>query len=50
MLQELTVTLERDGEVIDRVTQPFGVRSIEARGRQLLLNGRPLRDSRRESL
>jgi beta-glucuronidase len=29
--------------VIDRVTKRFGVRSIEARGRQLLLNGTPLR-------
>jgi beta-glucuronidase len=42
-LHDLTATLEQDGRVIDRVTKPFGVRSIEARGRQLLLNGTPLR-------
>ena len=36
------MTLEQGGRVIDRVAERFGVRSIEARGRQLLLNGRPL--------
>ena len=41
-LQELEVTLEQGGRPLDRVQQRFGVRSIEARGRQLLLNGRPL--------
>ena len=42
-LHELDVTLEQGGRVLDRVQQQFGIRSIEARGRQLLLNGRPLR-------
>lgn len=42
-LHELDVTLEQGGRVLDRVHQQFGIRSIEARGRQLLLNGRPLR-------
>ena len=41
-LQELEVTLEHGGRLLDRVQQRFGIRSIEARGRQLLLNGRPL--------
>jgi beta-glucuronidase len=41
-LYDLTAALERGGQVIDKVAQPFGVRSIEARGRRLLLNGRPL--------
>jgi beta-glucuronidase len=41
-LHELTATLERSGQVIDEQAVKFGVRSIEARGRQLLLNGEPL--------
>ena len=31
------------GKEIDRLVSPFGVRTIAARGRQLLLNGRPLK-------
>jgi len=41
-LQELEVTLEQGGRVLDRVRERFGIRSIAARGRQLLLNDRPL--------
>lgn len=46
-LYDLTVTLERDGQVIDRVASYAGLRSIEvkmdAEGRNLLvLNGEPL--------
>ncbi len=42
-LHVLDVTLEQGNRVLDRVQQQFGIRSIETRGRQLLLNGRPLR-------
>ena len=42
-LHDLTAVLEQEGRVIDSVRERFGVRSIEARGRQLLLNGQPLR-------
>jgi beta-galactosidase/beta-glucuronidase len=42
-LHVLTAALEQGGRVIDSVRERFGVRSIEARGRQLLLNGRPLK-------
>ena len=42
-LYTLAATLERTGAVIDRVSTDFGVRTIEARGRQLLLNGKPLK-------
>ena len=42
-LHELDVTLEQGGQVLDRVHERFGIRSIAARGRQLLLNGRPLK-------
>ena len=36
------MTLEQGGRVLDRVRERFGIRSIAARGRQLVLNGRPL--------
>jgi beta-glucuronidase len=42
-LYTLVATLEKGGEVIDRLTSPFGVRSIEARGRKIMLNGQPLK-------
>ena len=43
MLYDARVRLfDAEGE-IDSVADRFGVRSIEARGRQILLNGRPLR-------
>jgi beta-galactosidase/beta-glucuronidase len=43
-LYDLSARLRDDpGRVMDQVTERFGVRSIEARGHQLLLNGRPLR-------
>ena len=41
-LHEVVVTLEQGGRVLDRVRERFGIRSIAARGRQLLLNGQPL--------
>jgi beta-galactosidase/beta-glucuronidase len=42
-LYTLIATLERSGTVIDRITMPFGIRTIAARGRQILLNGKPLK-------
>ena len=42
-LRTLIATLQRGGTVIDRITSIFGIRTIAARGRQLLLNGKPLR-------
>jgi beta-glucuronidase len=42
-VQTLVVTLERSGTAVDRVTSTFGVRTIAARGRQILLNGKPLK-------
>ena len=42
-LYTLVATLERGATVIDRISSSFGVRTIVARGRQLLLNGRPLK-------
>jgi beta-galactosidase/beta-glucuronidase len=43
VLYSLVATLEREGAEIDRLVSQFGVRTIAARGRQLLLNGRPLK-------
>jgi len=42
-LYDAHVRLFGAGGEIDSVADRFGVRSIEARGRQILLNGRPLR-------
>jgi beta-glucuronidase len=42
-LYTLVVTLKQGATVLDRLTVPFGVRRISARGRQLLINGQPLR-------
>jgi beta-galactosidase/beta-glucuronidase len=42
-LYSLVATLERGDTVIDRITSPFGIRTIAARGRQILLNGKPLK-------
>jgi beta-glucuronidase len=42
-LHTLVASLERAGKVIDRLESSFGVRTIAARGRQLLLNGKPLK-------
>ena len=39
----MVATLEREGAEIDRLVSEFGVRTIAARGRQLLLNGRALK-------
>jgi beta-glucuronidase len=43
VLHELDVRLLEGAREVDAVTERFGVRSIEARGRELLLNGKPLR-------
>jgi len=43
ILYTLVATLEREGKEIDRLVSQFGVRTIAARGRQLLLNGRALK-------
>jgi beta-glucuronidase len=42
-LYTLDATLERKGTMFDRMSTPFGIRTIEARGRQLILNGKPLK-------
>ena len=42
-LYEAHVRLLQAGAEIDSVADRFGVRSIETKGRQILLNGRPLR-------
>jgi len=42
-LYDLEVRLFDGARPIDAISDRFGVRSVEARGRQLLLNGRPLR-------
>jgi len=42
-LYTLVATLERAGKEIDRLVSQFGVRTIAARGRQLLLNGAALK-------
>ncbi len=42
-LYKLVASLERRGAEVDRLVSLFGVRSITARGRQLLLNGEPLK-------
>jgi len=42
-LHEMKVRLLDGAREVDAVTERFGVRSIEARGRELLLNGHPLR-------
>jgi beta-galactosidase/beta-glucuronidase len=42
-LYTLVATLERGATVIDRISSSFGIRTIVARGRQILLNGRPLK-------
>jgi beta-galactosidase/beta-glucuronidase len=42
VLYEATAGLESEGELLDQVSERFGVRTIETRGRQILLNGKPL--------
>ncbi len=41
-LYDLTVTLSKDSELLDTVSSYFGLREIEIRGNQILLNGTPL--------
>jgi beta-galactosidase/beta-glucuronidase len=43
MLYTLVASLERRGAEVDRLVSLFGVRTITARGRELLLNGRLLK-------
>jgi beta-glucuronidase len=40
-LYDLVVELIVDGEVLDSYTQPFGVRTVEVRGTDFLVNGEP---------
>ncbi len=42
-LYTLVATLERGTTVIDRIFPSFGIRTVAARGRQILLNGEPLK-------
>jgi beta-glucuronidase len=42
-LYTLVATLERGATVIDRISSSFGIRTITARGRRILLNGKPLK-------
>jgi beta-glucuronidase len=41
-LHTLVASLSRGGKEVDQVVSRFGIRTIAARGRQLLLNGKPL--------
>jgi len=41
-LYDLEMLVRRGGEVADRVTSYFGLREIAIRGKEVLLNGRPL--------
>jgi beta-glucuronidase len=43
VLYTACASLTRDEQVIDQMSETFGVRTIETRGRQVLLNGKPLR-------
>ena len=40
-LYELVAEVLEDGEVIDSYPQPFGVRTVEVRGTEFLINGEP---------
>ncbi|TDC98373.1 beta-glucuronidase [Actinomadura sp. 7K507] len=40
-LYDLVVEVLHDGEVVDSYTEPFGVRTVEVRGTQFLINGEP---------
>ena len=42
-LYTLVATLELGATVIDRLSSSFGIRTIAARGREILLNGKPLK-------
>ncbi len=42
-LYPLTVTIQKGGRTLDRVTSRFGIREIETRGREILLNGKRLK-------
>ncbi len=42
-LNTLVATLNRGETVIDRASSSFGIRTIAARGRRILLNGKPLK-------
>jgi len=43
ILYEMFVRLEDKGNILDEVSDRFGVRTIEAQDREILLNGRPVR-------
>src|SRR5581483_7084825 len=40
-LYELTVEILKDGKTLDQVNLPVGIRTFEAKGSRLLLNGKP---------
>ncbi|MFG3341088.1 beta-glucuronidase [Glycomyces sp. NPDC048151] len=40
-LYDLVVELAADGETVDSYTQSFGVRTVEVRGTEFLINGKP---------
>jgi len=40
-LYDLVVDLIQDGELVDSYTLPFGVRTVEVRGTEFLINGEP---------
>jgi beta-glucuronidase len=42
-LHDLRVELTRDGEVVDEYVLPVGIRTVEVRGAQFLVNGEPFR-------
>ena len=42
VLYDVTFTLERNGETVDTVNSYFGFRTIEIRGYQFLINGKPI--------
>jgi beta-glucuronidase len=43
ILYTAEATLECEGQTVDTISERFGVRTIEVRGRQILLNGQPIR-------
>ncbi len=42
-LYQLTVELIKANQVIDRISLPVGIRTIQVKGEKLLLNGKPIR-------
>lgn len=40
-LYDLVATIEKDGELLDIYTLPVGIRTVEVKGQQFLINGQP---------